>query len=139
MYLSRQLLIFLLAFVIFIIFGGFIVLYQVRFFTGRASVVAEPFSNENSYVFTSPLVAKAGNNEKIRLTIFLLDARGLGVSQKVVSLKADPQIKVDIVQGTTDNFGKAVFDISAPTAGTYIPQINVDGVELSQKAKLTFN
>jgi hypothetical protein len=139
MYLSRQLLLFILAVVVFILFGGFIVLYQVRFFTGRASVVAEPFSNENSYIFTSPLVAKAGSQEKIRLTIFILDARGLGLSQKVISIQPESGLKIEAIQGTTDNFGKAVFDISGNAPGTFSPQINVDGIELSQKAKLTFN
>lgn len=139
MYLSRQLLLFLLALLIFLVFGGFIVLYQVRFFTGRASVVAEPFSNENSYIFTSPLVAKAGNQEKIRVTIFVLDARGLGVSQKLVSIQPDSVLKIEAIQGTTDNFGKAVFDISSSAPGSFTPQINVDGIQLSQKAKLTFN
>ena len=43
-------------------------------------------SLENSYLFASPLQAKADGKEKIRLTVFVLSGQGLGVqNQKIES------------------------------------------------------
>lgn len=139
MYLSRQFLLFILAGIAFLVFGGFVFLYQVRFFTSRAYVITEPFSKDNSYLFASPLIAKAKTQEKIRLTVFLLDTRGMGVANKPVLVKADPALQIGVIQGTTDNFGKAIFDISSINVGSYYPVVTVDGVELSQNVRLTFN
>ena len=119
-------------------FSFFFGLYEVRFFKSRASVSQASFSVDNSYLFVSPLRAKANGQEKIRITVFVLNSQGLGVLGKEVFLSRDPSLSIDIVQGQTDNFGKAVFDVSSTKAGEYYLEVSVDGQRLPQKAHLSF-
>jgi len=122
-----------------ILFSSLFWFYETRFIIGRASVSTATFSIENSYIFISPLRAKAGAQEKIRLTTFILNNQGLGVSGKQVVLDQNPNIIIEPIQSMTDNFGKAVFDISATKIGEYYLSVKVDGSELRQKARLTFD
>mgnify|MGYP001152381121 CR=1 FL=1 len=132
-------LIFLIFFLLVLIsFSFFFGLYEVRFFKSRASVSQASFSVDNSYLFVSPLRAKANGQEKIRITVFVLNSQGLGVLGKEVFLSRDPSLSIDIVQGQTDNFGKAVFDVSSTKAGEYYLEVSVDGQRLPQKAHLSF-
>jgi len=57
---------------------------------------------------------------------------------KEVFLSPDPSLSVDIIQGQTDNFGKAVFDVTSQKAGEYYLEVSVDGQKLPQKAHLSF-
>jgi hypothetical protein len=63
--------------VILLLFSGFFWLYEAKFFVGRASLTSASFSVENSYIFLTPLRAKA-DTKKIRLTVFVLNNQGLG-------------------------------------------------------------
>lgn len=129
-------LIFTLAVIILSI--GFFGLYEVRSLIGRASVTQASFSIDNSYLFVSPLRALANGQEKIRLTIFVLNNQGLGVLGKRASLSPTNNLSIEAVQALTDGFGKAVFDISTMKAGEYYLTVVVDGQTLPQKAHLSF-
>jgi hypothetical protein len=132
-------LIFLILFLLILVsFSFFFGLYEVKFFKSRASVSQASFSVDNSYLFVSPLRAKANNQEKIRLTVFVLNNQGLGVLGKEVFLSPNPDLSVDIIQGQTDNFGKAVFDVASTKTGEYYLEVFVDGQKLPQKAHLSF-
>jgi len=129
----------LLIFVLVLI--GFTVvfaLFEVRFFQSRASAVSGSFSSENSYVFATPLSARANGQEKIRLTIFILDSRGLGVMGKKVSLSPNSSLNIEAIQGLTDGYGKAYFDVTAVNAGQYYLEVMADGTAIKQKAKLSY-
>jgi len=131
--------IFLLIFLFVLVFFSFYFgLYEVQFFKSRASVSSASFSVDNSYLFVTPLRALANGKEKIRLTVFVLNNQGLGVLGKEVFISRDPALSVDIVQGQTDNFGKAVFDITSSKPGEYYLEVSVDGQKLPQKAHLSF-
>lgn len=93
---------------------------------------------ENSYLFASPLQAKGDGQEMIRLTVFLLDGRGLGVSNQTVSLDLPSTIKIIRQQEITDQNGKAVFDISSPTSQTFFVTASTGNLKLPQKVKVTF-
>lgn len=127
-----------LALLAFSLFGSFFWFYQVRFMTSRAYTPPAQFSPDNSYVFMSPLRAKANNDEKIRVTVFVLNSQGLGVQGRVISLSAAPGVTTEAVQGITDGFGKAYFDISSSRAGEYYLDVHVDQSILPQKAHLSF-
>jgi len=132
-------LIFLILFLLLLIaFSLFFALYQVRFLRSRAAVSQASFSVDNSYLFVSPLRAKANGQEKIRLTVFVLNNQGLGVLGKEVFISRDPALLVDIIQGQTDSFGKVVFDIASKKAGEYYLEVSIDGQKLPQKARLSF-
>lgn len=120
----------------FVIFFG---LYEVQFFTNRASIKTVAFSVDNSYVFLTPLRARANGQEKIRVTVFVLDDQGLGVLGKKVVIDQDEALNIENIQALTDNYGKAYFDIKSSKIGEYYLRVLVDDIELKQKAHLSFN
>lgn len=113
-------------------------LYEGKYFVGRASTVQQDFSPDNSYVFIAPLRATANGKEQIRATIFILNNQGLGVSGKTIRLSNAPNLTVQTIQGTTDNYGKAVFDISSNQGGEYYLDVIVGDKKLPQQAHLSF-
>jgi hypothetical protein len=102
--------------------------------TGNQSTVVL----ENSYLFASPLQAKADNKEKMRITVFILDGRGLGVPNQTISLFASPQISITGVQNITDDSGKAVFDLSGNTPGRFDVAAKTKNGTIPQQVKVVF-
>lgn len=132
-----------LVIVLIILLGLFVSVYLTRqqvSFKSKASgaIDSGAVSVANSYIFASPLRAKVGNDEKIRVTVFVLDSRGLGVFGKGVTLTNESTVTVSPVQSTTDDLGKAIYDVSSARTGTYSLGAEVDGTALSQKVKVTF-
>ncbi len=112
---------------------------RTSFFGQASSSRADSLiSADNSYLFVSPLSALAGGSEKIRVTVFILNGNGLGVSGKKVSLIITPSLNIDEAQSVTDSYGKAVFDISAQTPGEYTIRGEADSVKLPQNVKVSF-
>jgi len=128
----------ILFFIILSFFAGLFFFYEARFFSGRASTVQGSFSVENSYIFVTPLKGKANSNERVRITIFILDDKGLGVAGKTVTLAQDPGILVDSNQAITDSLGKVTFDVAGKSVGEYYLEVVVDEVKLTQKAHLSY-
>ena len=120
-------------------FVGAFGLYEVKFFTSRADVSKASFSIDNSYIFSTPSQARANGQEKIRLTVFILNNQGLGVLGKKIFIGTDPSLNIEAIQGLTDSYGKAYFDISATKAGEYFLEIKADDTALKTKADLLFN
>ncbi len=129
----------LLLGIILIGFTALFGLYEVKFFNSRASVTTSSFSPDNSYVFVTPLAARANGQEKIRLTVFILNNQGLGVLGKKVFVSPDSALSIETIQGLTDGYGKAYFDITSTKAGEFYLEIKADDTALNQKAHLTFN
>lgn len=136
--MNKSILLFIFILIILIFFVGFFGLYEVKFLTGRASIKTTAFSVENSYIFITPLKASANGQEKIRLTVFVLDDRGLGVMGKRVYLEPNQALTIDYIQTITDNFGKAYFDIKSSEKGEYYLKVKIDDIELKQPAHLSF-
>lgn len=106
--------------------------YQ-RAATSTTSVVLE-----NSYLFASPLQAKADGKEMVRITIFLLDGRGLGVANQTVSLNLPKTITIKTQQEITDQNGKAIFDLVSSTAQTANITAKTNSAKLPQSVKVVF-
>lgn len=102
--------------------------------TGNQSTVVL----ENSYLFVSPLQAKADNKEKMRLTVFILDGRGLGVPNQTISLSTSSQISITAVQNITDDSGKAIFDLSSNIAGQFSVSAKTPNSTVPQQVKVVF-
>ncbi len=128
----------LICFVFLIIFSAFFWLYEVKFFVSRAGVTASSFSIDNSYLFVTPLRASANGQDEIRLTIFLLNNQGLGVKGKKVIITPIYGVIVESVQGLTDSYGKAYFDVTASIPGEYLLDVIADNNNLKQKAHFSF-
>ncbi len=137
--MKRVVVIFSIFLLILLLFSVFFWFYEARYFVGRASVSKQSFSIDNSYLFVSPLRANANGREKIRISVFILNNQGLGVMGKKVVLGNNPNLKINIIQGLTDNFGKAVFDVSSGKKGEYYLEVKVKETVLPQKAHLSFN
>lgn len=107
--------------------------------TGRATGNSfSPITLENSYLFASPLQAKADGKEKIRITVFLLDGRGMGVSNQNIELAGSQSIDIINVQPTSDDSGKSVFDLTSTTPGKFEINAKTNSKEIPQKVKITF-
>lgn len=94
-------------------------------------------SIDNSYLFASPLTALAGG-EKIRISIFILNKQGIGLSGKQVTLGRSDGVRVDVIQAITDFLGKAVFDVKASKPGLYYIEAAVENQVLPQRVAVTF-
>jgi len=106
----------------------------------RASVANNSFSPENSYVISVPNKAKGDGSQKIRVTVFILNGKGLGVLGKTIEI-TNPDavnITIDSIQPTTDALGKSYVDIASKNASEFYLEIKVDGIVLPQKAHLLF-
>lgn len=118
---------------------GIILISKTAVFSPRASSSNQNGINvQNSYLFASPLTAKADGNEKIRLTIFLLDNRGIGVPNKKVDLSLPATVHTIDTQSTTDDTGKAIFDAYSTTTGSFEISAQVSSLRLPQKVKISF-
>jgi hypothetical protein len=92
----------------------------------------------NSYLFSSPLQAKADGKEQIRISVYLLDGRGLGVPNQTVSLTASPKVEISSIQSTTDDTGKAVFDLSSDKIVKSTIKATNNGQAIPQTVNVTF-
>jgi hypothetical protein len=137
--MKKSLIFFIILLLIIVSFIGVFGLYEVKFFTGRADISRASFSIDNSYIFSTPSQARANGQEKIRLTIFVLNNQGLGVLGKKIFIGTDSALNIETIQGLTDSYGKAYFDISASKSGDYFLEIKADDTALNQKAHLVFN
>ena len=137
--MKKSILFFIILFIILVGFIGAFGLYEVKFFTSRADISQASFSIDNSYIFSTPSQARANGQEKIRLTVFILNNQGLGVLGKKIFIGTDPSLNIEAIQGLTDNYGKAYFDISSSKAGEYFLEIKADDTALKSKAHIVFN
>jgi hypothetical protein len=131
-----------ILFIILLILGlttTVLIVTQTTIFKSRASTSNSHLPvRENSYLFASPIQAKADGQEKIRVTIFLLDSQGLGVSQQLVTLKVPSALQIETLQSTTDDLGKATFNLSSSVPGKFEISASTSGLNLSQKINLLF-
>jgi hypothetical protein len=116
----------------------FLVVRTTTIYNRAATSSANPIILENSYLFASPLQAKADGQEQIRLTVFLLDGRGLGVANQTVSLNLPSTITITNQQNISDESGKTTFDIVSSTPQTISVTATTNKLQLPQKVKLIF-
>jgi len=136
---------FIIGFLTLSLIASLYLVARTTIFQKRASSSSSSYVLENSYLFASPLQAKAGDkttpadrHEQIRLTVFLLDGRGLGVANQTVSLQLPQNITIINQQEITDSTGKAVFDITSSLAQSFYATASVGGAKLPQKVRVVF-
>lgn len=134
---------FLLLVVLFLVLGlvysVFLVSEETRIKSkAESSSLTRQVELANSYLFASPLKARAGSKERIRITVFLLDSKGLGVAGKRVVLGRNPNLEIEEVQAITDDVGKALFDVSSVSPNVYLIEASVDGKVIPQRVNVTF-
>lgn len=95
-------------------------------------------SSENSYIFASPIKAAADGKSIIRITVFILDNQGLGIPNQTIKLTVNGPVTVGLTAPTSDALGRALFDLTSTTAGSYTVNASAPGVSLIQKASFSF-
>lgn len=129
----------LIFFLILVLLATLTLIFRITIFYGKAtSVNQSPIVLENSYLFASPLQAKADGQEQIRITVFLLDGRGLGVAGQPVSLQIPPAVTISNSLAVTDDTGKITFDLSSPVASQINIQAKTSSLLLPQKVRIVF-
>lgn len=138
----RYVLLFVILFIF--IFTLIILVYYIHYTTSitpkasygnRKSIV----SIDNSYVFASPVRAKAGG-DLVRVTVFLLDSEGNGVFDNQVTVRSnDSNLTVSDIQSLTDETGRAIFDLKTSVVGNYEIEATSNGIVLPQKLKVIFD
>ncbi len=119
------------------VYGVYLVSQTTRIKSKAYETSSRIVELSNSYLFASPLKAKAGG-ERIRITVFILDGRGLGISGKKVVLSRNDRIQIEEVQGITDDLGKAVFDVYSASPGVYQIEAAVEDKVIPQRVLVTF-
>ncbi len=130
----------LIAFLVLSLLASLYLLMQTTVFFGQAQV-SQPTSAgsiSNSYLFASPLQAKADSQELVRITVFLLDSRGLGIPHQNVSLNLPPTVNAHPIQPITDDSGKAVFDLSSSITGRFTVSAQSNGLQVPQTVSVVF-
>jgi hypothetical protein len=129
----------LIAFLILSLIATLGLVFRTTIFFNQATVDNNsPVVMANSYLFASPLQAKADGLEQIRITVFLLDGRGLGVANQKVTLRLPSTIKVSSLESVTDDTGKTYFDISSPSTSKLEIEALIGTTPLPQKVKVVF-
>ncbi len=108
---------------------------------GRASSGsggAPILSRENSYLFASPVTASADGASIVRVTVYILNSQGLGISGQKILLTPSKQLTIGQTQPTTDSFGRAIFDLTSSTPGDYTISAAVASVSLPQTVSILF-
>lgn len=135
------------------IFGGvilsfLIILSAVTLASGRiswfgraqtVSLVPTAISKENSYVFASPVSAIADGVSIIRVTVFILNNQGLGVSGQKVRLQSSGAITIRETVPVTDEFGRATFDLTSSAPGDCRISADISGLALPQTVSVSFH
>ena len=113
--------------------------FRVTSFSGRAAGSGSSSTSlDNSYLFASPLQARAKSLQKVRVTVFLLDGRGLGVPGLPVDLEVPSSLNLIETQKITDDSGRAVFDLTSDSPGKFTVSARVGSRPISQKLTLVF-
>ena len=113
--------------------------FRTTIFTNRATFYGNTNPVlKNSYLFASPLQANTKTQEKIRITVFILDNQGLGVANQKVSITPLPNLDIENIQDTTNEVGQAVFNLSSSTPGKYIIQAQLGSSQIPQSISITF-
>jgi len=115
-----------------------LLIYRPLIFLNRASSPSSTPITANSYLFASPVTAKADSQQSIRITVFILDGQGLGVANQTVSLSLPASLSQKPLQPQTDQYGKATFDLTSSVVGKFLISASVNGNNLPQSLNIVF-
>jgi hypothetical protein len=135
---KRSLLPILVAAIVLLVVSGAVYLVRSQTVFQGAASRALVYSPANSYIFGSPLTAVANGQEKIKVSVFLLNDQGLGIEGKTVNLTADTGVNIEKSQTQTDSTGQAIFYLTSPSVGRYQVKAQSEGQLLPQTLTVNF-
>ncbi len=117
------------------------VLFEQTTIVLRSRANVSSVDKNNSFLFTVPACGKAGtDSQPIRLNFVVLTNSGLGKGNVECRVIAPYEYKLSIraIQGITDTYGKAFFDIQAADPGIFEVKVVCDDIVLNDRQKLCF-
>ena len=128
-------------FIFFLSFGVFASLLVFKNPIARLTRASEEFtpSSENSLIIGCPLPIKADGVSTCKLFVFVTSKKGTPVANKNVSV-ATTLGNFKISSQTSDNNGKAVFELTSPSPGEAKVSATVDNtIPVTKKVIIQFN
>lgn len=111
----------LILLLLMLLFSGYM-LYEGKIGVFQSRATFKEVSKDNSLAVSIPSCVKADGDEVSRLQIYCLNGRGLGepnISVSVVPSSVAQGIDIQPIQGTTDDTGKAIYDVRSTTEGFF--------------------
>lgn len=99
-------------------------------------------SAETSLVISVPACVKAGGEEITRIYVYCLNSRGIGEANTVVDIQPSSRtedLRIVSVQATTDDSGKAIFDLTSKTQGYFRLSVMCGDVRVRSDFKVCFS
>jgi hypothetical protein len=96
--------------------------YRTEVITFRSRATFQQISKDNSLAVSVPSCVAADGEQISRLHVYCLNGRGLGEPNMHVSVyptSVAQNLEIQAIQGTTDDTGKAIFDITSGTEGFF--------------------
>jgi len=93
---------------------------------------------EQCYLFARPMTARADGQERIRVSVFVLDGRGQGVPGKRVEISSGSELQIAASDGQTSMLGEAWFEVATTASGNYEIRASVDGERFLRKTTVRF-
>lgn len=130
-----------LMFIFFLSFGVFASLLVFKNPIARLTRASEEFapSSENSLIIGCPLPIKADSVSACKLFVFVTSKKGTPVANKTVSV-ATTLGNFKVASQTSDNNGKAVFELTSATPGEAKVSATVDNtIPVTKTVIIQFN
>jgi hypothetical protein len=97
-------------------------IYEERTFIFQSRANVQLVDSENSLAVATPSCVPADSTSISRLQVYCLNSRGLGEPGMIVSVKPSNSVQdleITAIQGSTDQYGKAIFDLKSGTEGIF--------------------
>lgn len=130
-----------LVLVLVLLIGSGYLIYEEQEFILQSRATVQEISSDNSLAVTTPTCVIADGEEISRLSVYCLDSRGLGkpdIRVSVAPTSGAQNLQIKAIQGTTDQSGKATFDITSSTEGLFDLTIECDGVVIKTNHRACF-
>lgn len=139
--MKRLFLLFLMILLpLFVIISGYFVLEE-RTYILRSRATVQEVSTGNSLAVSTPSCVAGDGDEKTRLMIYCLNGRGLGEPNVSTSVRPNGNVQglqIIPVRATTDETGRAIFDITSNSQGMVEVSIRCGDVLIKENHRLCF-
>lgn len=123
-----------------LLLGSFYI-YEERVYLFQTRATYQIASQENSLAVSVPACVPATGEDITRVYVYCLNGRGLGEPNMNVSVYPTNDangLKIVPVQGSTDGVGKAMFDITSNTEGTFDVTITCADTVITRDHQICF-
>lgn len=139
--MKRLFLVFLMILLpVFVVLSGYFILEE-RTFILRSRATVQEVSTGNSLAVSTPSCVAGDGDEKTRLMIYCLNGQGLGEPGVTTVVKPASNVQglqITPVRATTDETGRAIFDMTSSSKGMVEVSIWCGDVLIKESHRLCF-